>query len=297
LLILIYAPSSFSYQKALVEKTAINTGITSNGAKLKTSFQIPRSSVVEVQDSQSQRIYPLFIKLPKSYRKNKTKKYPVIYLTDAWYSFQIVSGATRYPMNVGKMSEAIIVGISYAKGSKGDSSRVRDYTPTVDEQWRQQTGQAQQHMEFIENDVFSYIEQHYRTQPHDRTFVGNSLGGLFGSYILLTKPALFSRYILGSPSYWFDNKTIFKLASSFTKQDRIIKAKVFIAIGERETKALESTYDMVSDAEQFAKTLLSWQHPELIVKMMVIAQANHQTAFPTTAIQGLYWLHQVPKVE
>jgi len=292
-----YAQSGFSYQKPLVEKTAVNTGITLNGAKLNKSFQIPRSSVVEVQDSQSHRIYPLFIKLPKSYRKNKTKKYPVIYLTDAWYSFQIVSGATRYPMNVGKMSEAIIVGISYAKGSKGDSSRVRDYTPTIDGQWRQQTGQAQQHMEFIENDVFSYMEQHYRTQPHNRTFVGNSLGGLFGSYILLTKPTLFSRYILGSPSYWYDNKTIFKVASEFAKQSKNIKAKVFIAIGERETKALESTYDMVSDAEKFAKTLLSWQQPELTVKMMVIAQANHQTAFPTTAIQGLYWLHQSAKLD
>ena len=93
-----------------------------------SSFEIPRSSVIDIKDSISDRVYPIFIKLPASYKRNNTKSYPVIYLTDAWYSFQIVSGATRFPMNSGKMQEAIIVGISYSKGSKGSSSRVRDYT-------------------------------------------------------------------------------------------------------------------------------------------------------------------------
>ena len=100
------------------------------------AFEIPRTTVVEVIDYSTGRSYPLFIKLPKSYRKNNHKNYPVIYLTDAWYAFQIVSGATRYPMNVNKMQQAIIVGISYQKGSKLDNSRVYDYTPTKVKSWR-----------------------------------------------------------------------------------------------------------------------------------------------------------------
>jgi predicted alpha/beta superfamily hydrolase len=151
-------------------------------------FHIPRSLVIELIDPISKRIYPLFIKLPKSYAKNKDRRYPVIYLTDANYAFQLVSGATRYPMNVSKMEEAIIVGISYAKGSKRDNSRVRDYTPTLSIAWKQQTGGAQQHMEFIENIIFEYISQNYRTDTTNLTFMGNTLGGLFGTYILLTKP-------------------------------------------------------------------------------------------------------------
>ncbi|KGJ98093.1 alpha/beta hydrolase [Thalassotalea sp. ND16A] len=263
-------------------------------AKDNTAFAIPRSSVVEITDSNTNRVYPLFIKLPKSYQKKPDKHYPVIYLSDAWYAFQIVSGATRYPMNVGKMEEAIIVGISYSKEAKRDNSRVRDYTPTTNKNWRQQTGQAEQHMAFMVDDLFPYIEQHYRTDPNNRTFIGNSLGGLFASYVLLNKPEMFKNYIIGSPSYWYDNKVIFDLETKRAKPTKAIHANVFIAIGERETKALESSYDMVNDARLFYQKLLAWQQPQLKVKMMVIPEANHQTAFPTTAIQGLYWVHQTP---
>ncbi len=252
-------------------------------------FEIPRSSVVELRDTNSKRIYPLFIKLPKSYSKNIDKKYPVIYLTDAWYSFQIVSGATRYPMNSGKMAEAIIVGISYAKGSKGDASRVLDYTPSKNVKWKKQTGGAQQHMTFIEKDVFNYMATNYRVDAQQRTFIGNSLGGLFGSYILLTKPDMFKNYIIGSPSYWFDNKFLFSLADKVSGKQGVIDVNVFIAIGERESKALESSYEMVADAQRFYQTILSWQQEKLKAKILVIPDANHQTAFPTTAIQGLYW--------
>lgn len=256
-----------------------------------TPFQIPRSKVVDIKDPISQRIYPLFIKLPKSYSKNNSKTYPVIYLTDAWYAFQIVSGATRYPMNAKKMQEAIIVGISYAKGSKRDSSRVRDYTPSLNKRWRKETGGAHQHMEFIENNVIKYMDQHYRTDPNNGTFIGNSLGGLFGTYILLTKPELFKNYILGSPSYWFDNKFIFEFEKTIKVKN--INANVFISIGERESKVLESNYDMVKDAKAFYDKILDWQQVNLKAKIIIIPEANHQTAFPTTAIQGLYWIYKI----
>ena len=246
--------------------------------------------MTELVDPISKRTYPLFIKLPKSYAKNTDRRYPVLYLTDANYAFQLVSGATRYPMNANKMAEAIIVGISYAKGSKRDSSRVRDYTPTLSSAWQQQTGGAQQHMEFIEKIIFKYISQKYRTDITNRTFIGNSLGGLFGSYILLTKPELFKNYILGSPSYWFDNQVIFRLEAAVAPKITNINANVFISIGERESKDQESLYDMVNDAKRFYQKMLNWQQTNLKAKILIISEANHQTAFPTTAIQGLHWI-------
>ena len=263
------------------------------GFENSTPFKIPRSQVVEIQDSHVKRSYPLFIKLPKSYERSPQQHYPVIYLTDALYSFQVVSGATRYPMNSGKMAEAIIVGISYEKGSKGDTSRVYDYTPVKSPLWRKDTGGAEKFIRFIESDVFNYIEKNYRTDPDKRVFVGNSLGGLLGSYILLTKPELFRHYIIGSPSYWFHNKSIFDIAEPLLAKIRGVEANVFIAIGERETKALESQYTMVEDAQDFYELLTKWQEVEgnhkIKSKLFVIPHANHQTAFPTTVTQGLYW--------
>lgn len=249
-------------------------------------FEIPRSSIVDIKDPVSERIYPLFIKLPRSYDHNKDKTYPVIYLTDALYSFQVVSGATRFPMNTGKMEEAIIVGISYSKGSGGHESRVRDYTHIEDASWRYQTGKAQQHIDFINKSVFSYIEKNYRVND-SRTYVGNSLGGLLGAYILFTQPDLFNNYILGSPSVWFKGDDILKVKSEFNNN----KHKVFIAVGANETRELDSpNHDMVAGAEKLKLKLSGVDFPSTEVKFLIIKGANHETAFPTTAIQGLYWL-------
>ena len=249
-------------------------------------FEIPRSNVIEIKDPNSERIYPLFIKLPRSYDNRKDKSYPVIYLTDAWYSFQIVSGATRFPMNTGKMQEAIIVGISYSKGSRGPSSRIRDYTHIEDSSWKYQTGKAKEHISFIEKSVFSFIEKNYRVNE-SRTFVGNSLGGLLGAYILFTKPDMFNNYVLGSPSVWFKDNDILKIKT----EPNLNKHKVFIAVGANETIESDSTkHDMVKGAKELESKLSGELFPNTKVKLLTIQDANHETAFPTTAIQGLYWL-------
>ncbi len=249
-------------------------------------FEIPRSNIIEIKDPDSERIYPLFIKLPRSYDNRKDKSYPVIYLTDAWYSFQIVSGATRLPMNTGKMQEAIIVGISYSKGSRGPSSRVRDYTHIEDSSWDYQTGKAKEHISFIEKSVFSFIEKNYRVNE-SRTFVGNSLGGLLGAYILFTKPDMFNNYVLGSPSVWFKDNDILKIKA----EPHLNKHKVFIAVGANETLELDSSkHDMVKGAKELESKLSAELFPNTKIKLLTIQGANHETAFPTTAIQGLYWL-------
>jgi predicted alpha/beta superfamily hydrolase len=256
-------------------------------AKDVSAFQIPRSNVVDLLDPVSKRTYPLFIKLPKNYQKNKDKKYPVIYLTDAWYSFQLVSGATRFPMNTGKMAEAIIVGISYSQNSKGAESRIRDYTHSLAPTWKLETGKAKEHALFIEMTVFEYIDANYRTDITNRTFVGNSLGGLFGSYLFLTKPDMFKNYVLGSPSVWFKNNDILNIQAVLPTGEH----NIYIGVGSKETPRGENTsHDMVLGAKNLALKLRSSNTDKIQVKLQVITDANHETAFPTTAIQGLYWL-------
>ena len=128
-------------------------------------FEIPRSEIVELEDSKTKRVYPIYIKLPPSYHRMANNRYPVIYITDANYAFQIISGATRFPMNSGKMQQAILVGISYSKDSRGDRSRIRDFTPVYAKSWKKTTGEAENHMRFIREQVFNFIDNHYRTAP------------------------------------------------------------------------------------------------------------------------------------
>lgn len=148
-----------------------------HAADSSTPFNIPRTQTIQISDSN--RAYELFVKLPKGYNSdtNKDHRYPVIYITDAMYAFQIVSGATRFPMNSNAMQQAILVGVSWQKGFRGDKSRVRNYTPSIDKSWKKQTGGAARHMTFLQQKVLPYIQQHFRTDPSQRTYVGNSLGG------------------------------------------------------------------------------------------------------------------------
>ena len=256
-----------------------------------TPYELPRSSVIELKEKSTGRIYPLFVQLPPSYTANTDRTYPVIYLTDAHYSFPIVSGAMRFPMNSGVMQHAIIVAVSYEKGSAGVSSRIRDYTPTSAKAWKQQTGNAKGHLAFIRESVMPLIESQYRASKTDKTFVGNSLGGLFGAYILFTEPDLFSSYILGSPSVWFDDSAI--LSAPLTKPGTQIK--VYLSVGEHETPAFGEMQDMVAGAMQLRDKIAASANADIEVNFAIVSGASHATAFPTTAIQGLDWIYAIKR--
>ena len=186
----------------------------------------------------------------------------------------------------------MFVGVAWETNFRPNLSRQRDYTPTASSPgFKDPSGEADKHLAFIRNNVISYIEENYSTDPTRRTYMGNSFGGLFGAYILLTAPETFHNYILGSPSLWWDNKYIFKLESQADQLLVDLSANVFIGIGARETPSYENNkYDMVGDAKKFYDQLKDRNIKKLSLKLQVIDSANHETAFPTTSIQGLWWL-------
>ncbi|WP_223296234.1 alpha/beta hydrolase [Shewanella halifaxensis] len=271
-----------------------NKPVIEASAHLTTPFSIPRSHTVQINDKE--RNYKLYIKLPKGYKSsaNRDRQYPVIYLTDAMYTFQIMSGVTRFPMNSKQMQPTIIVGISWELGLRSDHSRVRDYTPTVDTSWKKVTGGADRHLHFLKSKIIPYMEQNFRTVPEQRTYVGNSLGGLFGAYILLKQPELFSNYLLGSPSLWWQKRQFLTQFAKNIASLREIDANVFIGIGalEHNGEDGDSQHNMVADAQHFKALLnnLEVNNPALNSKLLIIDEAHHAIAFATTAVHGMDWL-------
>ncbi|WP_394497016.1 alpha/beta hydrolase [Shewanella sp. ENK2] len=263
------------------------------------AFTIPNTSSIILEDSD--RSYKIWIKLPNSYQEqDPIQYYPVVYMTDAMYSFQVVSGVTRLPMNMREMDQAILVGIDWQEGMSPAASRIRDYTPSSDKSWKRKTGEAQRHLNFIANKLMPHINKHYRTNPSQNTLIGHSLGGLFGAYALLKQPQLFNHYLLSSPSLWFDDKQLMKQFRSADFMLKDVNAKVYIAIGEYETAALtEYGHDMVADAKAF-QAILSQKNrisaaQTLNVRLQVIEAASHNMAFPAAAIQGLSWFLSAEK--
>lgn len=250
----------------------------------KSYLELPKTEVIPIKESKTNRQYELYVELPEGYSENDSIQYPVIYYTDAMWHVEILSGSAEYIME-----EAILVGISWQKDIQKEFkkegrlhiSRYRDYSVTkssnLEHQTKYQFGQANNHLDFIRNDVFKYIETNYRTDPNNRTYFGYSLGGVFGAYTLLKQPDTFKNYILGSPALDGDIPTLSKL-----KPIQSMNANVFISYGSLEKES--SIY-----IEEFI-TLLKNKNDKSLFLEHVVIEGSHQSAFPMTGVRAMQWL-------
>ncbi|WP_343308214.1 alpha/beta hydrolase-fold protein [Chitinophaga niabensis] len=180
----------------------------------------------------------LNIYLPDGYSPDSS--YPVIYLLDgsAGEDFVHISGIVQFLSMIGKMPASIVVGIA-------NVDRKRDFTfPTTIEKDQKDfptTGGSAKFITFLEKELQPFIEKRFKTKPL-KTIIGQSLGGLLATEVLLKKPALFSNYIIVSPSLWWDNESLLLQAKKTGKE------KVFILVGT-EGKQMEE------DAKKLAEQL------------------------------------------
>lgn len=265
--------------------------VQANEANDTSDFTLPRIQVVPIKDTQADKQYELYIKLPEEYAKNenKDKAYPVIYFTDADTHIELLSGAEFL------LEEVILVGISYQKDI--DEALVKEHGPYVsrfrdysikkssnpERQAKYQLGQANNHLAFIRNDVFKFVEANYRTDPSNRTYFGFSLGGLFGTYALMAHPDSFKNYILGSPSLWSDIPLLFSLENAALKS-KAQEINLFITYGELEKELGVHVEDFISQLKKKKYQALS------SIKQVVIDSAGHSDSFPMVGVRSIKWL-------
>lgn len=252
-------------------------------------LELPRIQVIPIKDAQNERQYELYIKLPEEYSENPETHYPVLYTTDAMWHIEMLSASTEYIIE-----DVILVGISWQKDISEDLvnergqhvSRYRDYSinksSKPEHQAKYNFGQASNHLDFIRNDVFKYIESNYRAEPDNRTYFGYSLGGVFGAYTLLKQPDTFRNYILGSPALKGDIPLLSELASNEARQHKDMNANVFISYGSLED-------ELGKYAEEFI-SLLKNRNDETLSLKHVVVEGSHQTAFPMTGVRSVTWL-------
>ena len=147
----------------------------------------------------------LNIYLPEGYTKTDTIHYPVVYLLDGSADEDFIHVAGLYQFSsfewVNLVSKSIIVGIATV-------DRKRDFTyPTTiteDKIKYPTTGHSDVFIAFLEKELQPFVEKNYKANT-EKTIIGQSLGGLLATEILLKKPFLFNTYIIISPSLWWDN--------------------------------------------------------------------------------------------
>ena len=193
------------------------------------------------------------IYLPEDYQETDTSHYPVIYILDGGMEEDFIHlvGLVRFNTQswIARFPRSIVVGIENTK-------RRRDFTFEVASldflkemgipatQFAEYGGSAS-YMSFLEQELKPSIDSIYRTSG-ENSVIGESLGGLLATEILLNHPELFSNYIISSPSLWWGNGSLLETAENSTLD------AVNVYIGACQKKEEPRMYN---DAKKLAKIL------------------------------------------
>ncbi len=219
----------------------------------------------------------LNIYLPEGYSQNDTTKYPVIYLLDGSANedfIHIVGLVQFYTFKwINQIPKSIVVGIATV-------DRRRDFTfPTTLEEDRKAyptTGHSDKFISFLKNELQPFIEKKYKANK-DRTIIGQSLGGLLATGILLKEPTLFNRYIIVSPSLWWDNGSLLKLNSKILSETFKTPTDIYIGVGKEGLTPTEIPRVMEVDANLLAEKIKRTKSKDVNVFFDYLPQENHAT--------------------
>ena len=165
--------------------------------------------------------------LPLYYAEDSSKTYPVIYLLDgsADEDFIHIAGLVQFASFswINLIPESIVVGIS-------NVNRERDFTYPSENgnEFKEMPhgGHSADFIEFLENELKPLVSEQFRTS-NESTLIGQSLGGLLTSEILIRHTDLFDNYIIVSPSLWWDRESLL-----LEKPVQSIQNKhIYIAVG------------------------------------------------------------------
>jgi hypothetical protein len=223
----------------------------------------------------------LNIALPQGYHPDSAARYPVIYLLDggADEDFIHVTGALQFAAFewIAWQPPSIVVGLA-------NVDRKRDLTfPTTiaaDKEKFPTTGGSAAFTRFIADEVIPYVEANYRTDG-DRMLIGQSLGGLFAAEVLIKRPELFNRYLIVSPSIWWDDGSLLKQPATFITDPAKAPKAVYIAVG-KEGKRMEG------DAKRLYAVVK--KNPKVRSGFGFLPRHDHANILHQAVLDGFRWL-------
>lgn len=219
----------------------------------------------------------LNVYLPEGYSQNDTTKYPVIYLLDgsADEDFIHIVGLVQFNNFswINRVPKSIVVGIA-------NVDRKRDFTyPTSVEEDKKRfptTGHSDRFIAFIEKELQPFIENKYKT-THSKMIIGQSLGGLLATEILLRKPTLFDKYIIISPSLWWDNGSLLTEKSLVFQESFTQKTDIYIGVGKEGLAPTTIPHVMEVEANVLAEKLQRTVSKSVKINFDYLPQEDHAT--------------------
>ena len=168
-----------------------------------------------------------------------------------------------------------------------------------------QDGDAEAFLTFLVDELTPEIARRRPEASRERSILfGHSLGGLFVSYALLTRPGAFASYLAISPSLWWDGFSVLRHLPAFGERLKALSAppNVLIAVGSQEQdrpaevdpalgvsladmQALVVAARMVDAAAEFATKLSASGLAD--VRHVAFAGESHMNCVPAAMVRGI----------
>lgn len=222
--------------------------------------------------------YHIFVQLPSSYSSTE-KLYPVLYMPDGDQFFGMVCDIAYLLSHRDSVPELIIVAVGYdSEVPVHFHQRIRDLSPTSIEQFPG-SGGGSQFMNFLVSQLMPHIEQTYRVDSSERTFLGASIAGLFALFTMFEHPELCQRWIVSSPSFFWDNQWLFRREEEFASNHTSLPVRLFVSVAELE--------EANQDLNRLSEVLESRKYSGFSLQTAVIADETHFSVQPAAFAKGL----------
>ena len=181
--------------------------------------QIAANKSIQIVSKHLNQEREILVYTPHSYNENTLVSYQVIYVFDAQNRefFDFTHSIISFLSNTTK--KYIVVGITSPYLEKSDYVRNNDMLPILKtdkskKRYGKYSGNADNFMKYVKNEVIPYIEDNYRTRSN-RIAIGHSLSASFIIYSILKEPNLFNDYLAISPNFAYDDEMLATELTSF----------------------------------------------------------------------------------
>ncbi|WP_405063193.1 alpha/beta hydrolase-fold protein [Kribbella sp. NBC_01505] len=244
------------------------------------------------------------IALPPSY-DGSGRSYPVLWATDASLTFSLTVGTLALLTASGQTAEAIVVGIGAPASTDAmEFSRRRAYEFYSRERWLNAGvgaqyaqvpaeflnagGGAERFLAFLADELRPQLANEFRFDETDHGLLGDSAGGYFAIYALLTRNTAFAKYLIGSPAASGCADHLFELE----QEGSALAGDVFLGAGEAEmTDPFTASGDILGSMTRLTQTLRLRDHPDLRLTSRIFPGENHYSAVPAVITAGLRHLY------
>jgi predicted alpha/beta superfamily hydrolase len=241
---------------------------------------------------------------------------PVVYSTDANLGFGFAANMTTMLLMGGEIPPVLTIGIGYPVGLDLEyvtNRRMYDFSPTSDAfqlgqlsesaltEGAVKGGGAPLFARFMQEELWAWVSERYKVTD-DRTYVGDSMGGLFGIYTLFNHPGFFGRYVIGSPWICWDHPLCFDYEAAYAESHDDLEAVVFLSAGGAEhvispafdphTTEIFNRADTEAHTVKMGEILAGRSYPSLRLKTLIFPEETHFTVPYALTAHGMRYVFQ-----